>query len=68
MTIPKTLPEAAITINGTPLSQTQAGSVRVALQFARRDLELAPADLLSAGIKQNVDDVLAMIDDTPVQL
>lgn len=62
------VPEAAITINGRPLSQTEAGALRVALQFARRDLEAAPNDLLAAGIREAVDNMLAMIDSTEVEL
>lgn len=62
------LKEAEITINGQALSRTQSGALRVALQFARRDLESAPNDLLATGIRQNVDAMLKMIDDTEVTL
>lgn len=62
------LNEASITINGRALSQTQAGALRVALMFARRDMEAAPNDLLAAGLLSNVDAMLALIDDTEVAL
>ncbi len=64
----KSLKEADITINGRALSQTQAGALRVALMFARRDMEAAPNDLLAAGLLSNVDAMLSMIDDTQVTL
>ena len=62
------LAEPAITINGRALTHTQAGALRVALQFARRDLEAAPKDLIAVGVKQRVDDILQMIDETEVTI
>jgi hypothetical protein len=62
------LKEADITINGKQLSQTQSGALRVALQFARRDLQVAPKDILTAGLLDNVDRMLAWIDETEVTL
>lgn len=64
----KELPEASITINGRPLSNLEARTFRLALQFARRDMEAAPNDLLAAGLLKRVDDMLALIDDTEVTL
>ena len=60
------LAEAEITINGRKLTQTESGALRVALQFARRDLQAAPKDLLAAGLLGRVDDMLAWIDETEV--
>jgi hypothetical protein len=65
---PRRLPEAEITINGTILSHTQASTLRTALQFARKDLQDAPHDMLTAGLLSNVDRLLELIDDTPVTL
>jgi hypothetical protein len=62
------LKEADVTINGKQLSQTQSGALRVALQFARRDLQAAPKDILTAGLLDNVDRMLAWIDETEVAL
>ncbi|WP_024516946.1 hypothetical protein [Bradyrhizobium sp. Tv2a-2] len=66
--LPRGIIEADITINGRKLSQTQSGALRVALQFARRDLQVAPKDILTAGLLQNVDGMLQMIDETEVSL
>jgi len=65
--MPRRLKEAEITINGRQLTQTESGALRVALQFARRDLQAAPKDLLAAGLLERVDDMLGMIDETEVQ-
>ena len=65
---PSRLNEAEITINGRTLTHTQSGALRVALQFARRDLEDAPNDLIAVGVRQRVDDLLAMIDETEVRI
>jgi hypothetical protein len=62
------LREAEITINGRTLTQTESGALRVALQFARRDLQAAPKDILAAGLLERVDGMLQMIDDTDVTL
>jgi hypothetical protein len=62
------LAEAEITINGRKLTQTESGALRVALQFARRDLQAAPKDLLAAGLLGRVDDMLALIDATEITL
>lgn len=62
------LKEAEITINGRRLSHTESGALRVALQFARRDLQAAPKDLLAAGLLERVDGMLQMIDETEVTL
>jgi hypothetical protein len=62
------LREADITINGRVLTQTEAGALRVALQFARRDMQMAPNDLLAAGLLANIDEMLAMIDRTEIAL
>ena len=62
------MPEAEVTINGKRLSNEQAGALRVALQFARRDFEAAPNDLLAAGLLSRVDDMLKLIDETEVRL
>jgi hypothetical protein len=64
----KTLPEAEITINGRKLTQTQARTFRLALQFARRDLGEAPKDILSAGLLEGVDGMLQLIDETEVTI
>ena len=60
------LKEAEITINGRRLTQTESGALRVALQFARRDLQAAPKDLLAAGLLERVDGLLRAIDETDV--
>ncbi|SHG87150.1 hypothetical protein [Bradyrhizobium erythrophlei] len=66
--MPRQLNEAEITINGKRLTQTESGALRVALQFARRDLQAAPKDLLAAGLLDRVDGMLQMIDETEVTL
>lgn len=62
------LKEADITINGRGLTQTEAGALRVALQFARSDLEKLPNDLFAVGILGRIDDMLKLIDDTEIAL
>lgn len=62
------IPEAAVTINGKRLSHEQAGVLRVALQFARRDFEAAPNDFLAVKMLGGVDDMLKLIDETEVEL
>ena len=62
------LKEAEITINGKCLTQTESGALRVALQFARRDMQAAPNDLLAAGLLEKVDGMLKMIDETEVTI
>jgi len=62
------LPSAAVTINGRPLTDTQSEVLRVALMFARRDMQSAPRDLMAMGILQHVDTILGLIDETEVTL
>lgn len=65
----RTLKEAEITINGRQLSQTQAGALRLALQFARQDLLRMPGDdIFAVGLRAKVDDMLALIDETKVEI
>jgi len=66
--MPRQMPEAEIIINGRKLTQTESGALRVALQFARHDLQAAPKDLLAAGLLDKVDGMLEMIDQTEVTL
>lgn len=62
------LKEADITINGRSLSQAQSRHLRNALQFARRDMECLPNDLVAAVMLDGINRLLELIDETEITL
>jgi hypothetical protein len=65
----KQLPEAKIQLNGETLTRAQSRMLRHALQIARVSLVAAnPQNIWTAGLLENVDDLLVMIDQTEARL
>lgn len=62
------LPSPTVIIGGRELTATQAEVLRVALMFARRDMEAGSGDLLAVSMLGHINDMIKIFDDVPVTL